>query len=585
MKLWRAIPNLPLLRKELVEQAMRKRTYVVRTAYALTLFLFCGIYLYGEFDRYRASAHLMLGRGRDMFLILVMIQMAGIYLFLPAMMAGVITQEKQRNALVLLMVTDLRPWEIVLQKLGARLVPMFSFLLLSLPLLAIAYAFGGVTADTVWSAILVAFIACLQVGACAIMWSAFCQSTASAYLLTYVMLAALYFGPICAYVTLRGLRAMRWFRGIEESLLGMCPPFVLGDSLQGNQSVGDIALKCIPLVITILIFLIAARHFLVRRAMTPPRNLLRAMFRWLDRLFQRMNAITGGVVLVKERSEISDQRPVAWRELHSRAMGQFRYLVRLLVVLEVPVFIVCAAVIMAGRTYGTSEELSVLVFLLWPIAALLLSVQAVSAFVAERSRQTLDVLLTTPLSGRQIVVEKMAPLRRLSLVLAIPLLTVMCVEAWWESSTGGLGRYRDESTVHFVACFGLTLLIYVPLTVWLSAWIGLRSRSPARAIITAVSTMVVWCVGPITLMILLAETFRWSFAREPSVLLCLLSPALIVPFNEFSQMGRLSRPVWLAIAVNFAWYGAIAAFIRWWCLRNADRLLGRVAEEVGQEQS
>ena len=54
---------------------------------------------------------------------------------------------------MLLLLTELRPWQIVLQKYAGGLVPMLTFLMLGMPLAAIAYAFV-VSAISSFSAIL-----------------------------------------------------------------------------------------------------------------------------------------------------------------------------------------------------------------------------------------------------------------------------------------------------------------------------------------------------------------------------------------------------------------------------------------------
>ena len=137
---------MPLLGKELAEQAARKRTYVLRCAYAALLFIAFCVVFYGEAREVRSGFEL-LGRGRGMFVALVYIQFVGVLAFLPATMSGVITQEKEQRSLELLLLTDLRPSEILLQKYLGHLIPIFTFLLLSLPLLAICYAFGGVSPE------------------------------------------------------------------------------------------------------------------------------------------------------------------------------------------------------------------------------------------------------------------------------------------------------------------------------------------------------------------------------------------------------------------------------------------------------
>ena len=179
--------HLPLLAKELLEQAARPRTYWMRVAYGALLYL---VVVLPQVDFFKGAGNPrgMLGEGRQLFDALVGFQFAGIFLFLPALMSGRITQEKERESLALLLLTDLSSAQIVLQKYFAGLVPMLTFLLLGLPLGAVAYAFGGFPPRDLALAAAMLLLACLQVGALALWcsalsaWGGFHHTSGSAFL-------------------------------------------------------------------------------------------------------------------------------------------------------------------------------------------------------------------------------------------------------------------------------------------------------------------------------------------------------------------------------------------------------------------
>ena len=89
--------GLPLLAKELTEQAARKRTFVIRVVYATMLFLMASLFFYQALSVAANSPLAVLGHGKDMFATVVGLQFAGIYFFMPAMTSGVITQEKSAS--------------------------------------------------------------------------------------------------------------------------------------------------------------------------------------------------------------------------------------------------------------------------------------------------------------------------------------------------------------------------------------------------------------------------------------------------------------------------------------------------------
>ena len=68
-------------------------------------------------------------------------------LIMPAMTAGSISGERERQTLDLMLTTCMTPADIVLGKLEAALGTMFLMVVSSLPILAMVFVYGGVTAS------------------------------------------------------------------------------------------------------------------------------------------------------------------------------------------------------------------------------------------------------------------------------------------------------------------------------------------------------------------------------------------------------------------------------------------------------
>ena len=127
--------GLPLLTKEMLEQAARKRTDVLRAAFAAAMVLVLAI---GVVEVRTAGGGLGIpGRGRELFDALVGVQFFGIYAIIPGIAAGAISVEKERNTLQLLLLTKLGPWTIIFEKLLSRLVPVLMLLLTAVPVMAL----------------------------------------------------------------------------------------------------------------------------------------------------------------------------------------------------------------------------------------------------------------------------------------------------------------------------------------------------------------------------------------------------------------------------------------------------------------
>jgi ABC-type transport system involved in multi-copper enzyme maturation permease subunit len=564
----RARLAMPLLVKELTEMAARRRTYVLRVLYALALYVVFALDLWSRARRtaYYDPLTAYLGYGRDIFDLLTEFQLGAILFFLPALMCGRITQEKERDSLVLLFLTELRPWEIVLQKYIGGLAPMFSFVLLSLPLAGVAYAFGGVESMTLagdWAGLLVL---CLEVGAFALLCSAWCRTTVGALLTTYLLGAAIYFGPkvlLGAVVLSSPAGTVRhWTANLRsERPWELLVPV---QSAVSNELLGTYGL--FPALALTGIFLVLARCFLVRRASVPPRNFLPRVFAWLDATMKRANRLTGGVMLMREGASLPGDAPVVWRENRRRGLGKLPHIVRLLCVIEIPPVLMCMWVV---QDYEPNwPGLVVAAGGIAVVAILILATAAANSLVSERVGQTLDVLLTTPLSAKQIVRQKERALRRLEWVLAVPLLTVLVCQAYLRWGT------PDDRLLHLASAL-LAVAIYLPMITWLSLWIGLRARPRFRAIITVLGILAFWMVIlPFTILSVMGLMSFWD--GRPSLLL-LSSPIAIPAILEAGYYGLPSDVfgTWDWVIVNAAFYTCVALVIRWRLFADAERYLRR----------
>ncbi|MSR56101.1 MAG: hypothetical protein EXS05_00265 [Planctomycetaceae bacterium] len=583
--------GLPLLAKELIEQAARRRTYVMRVLYAVLLFTASYLMFHDILRVGAVSPFASLGRGRDMFKVLMALQFAGIYLFMPALASGVLTQEKERNSLMLLFLTRLGPWTIVFEKLLGRLIPMLCYLLLSLPLLAYAYTLGGISTESLWSGVWMLAISALQVGALAVCCSAWFRTTVGAFVWTYLFGAALFLGPVVVWMLLFNgpialsnsslVRLLIAMGLIESGVQSMSPFFAPVHFFGGQSATGGFSktlLGSVPILFSTCVFLVLARVFVVRRAFVPPRNLVLGFFKLLDGVFAKLNQnrVTRGIVLIGDKSSLPEKHPVAWRETTKRSLGRARYLFRIFIAIEAPLAAVCILI----ATFGADSRLegvSLMLFLLWIVAVLMISVQAACLISGERTHQTLDVLTTTPLTGRDILLQKFRGVQRLMIVLMIPFFSIFLFETLWKapfsgSSNSGYGRFDPPL---YLICSAVSVGIYLPLVAWLSFLIGLAMKSQARAIVAALGAIVGWCVLPlIFIMLPLAILMRYS-GNSPLTYFALLSPASIIAVNEYSEMTTFANAPWLAVVLNFLGYGAMLALIRSACLGNADWFLGR----------
>lgn len=601
--------DLPLLRKDLTELAVRPRTYVVRVLYAVLLLSvswWSMSLLVGKLDV--LSPETILGSGKGMFRELMKFQIYGLLLLTPAMVCGSITIEKERNTLGLLFLTRLGPWGILFEKLLSRLVPIFTFLLLSMPLFAIAYSFGGVDTETMLGSIVLLFALAFQIAALSLLCSTYFRSTASAFIWSYVLQGLLM--CTCGLPFVFGVLGQ-----LVEVPAGGGRPFGGGSGPFGDLW-SNVSLLLIYLTTAgfcgfwTIIFLVLSRVFLFRRAFLQPKQLVLKLFKKMDKVFLDLNErYTRGIVLMNESVELPDDRPIAWRETKKRSLGTVRYLFRVFVVIEIPLLFFC---LLASIDPSMSESsgLSFCLYLAWILAVLILTMQSSGLIAAERSRETLNVLLTTTMTSREIILQKFAGVRRAINVLRVPLITVCVFELVIYGGVGfGTSTVQRFYPKWYLMCSALAILIYPVLVGWLGLLVSMYVKSQSRAVLTTLGILLAWCcLVPFTWGLLTSYS---SLTAEPTyasrfVLLC--SPASIVVMNEELRTNRdiLGVPddeadssipgVWppgrqaglrrwssneiqlrfLALVVcNFIGYGIITYGLRARCLSLAASKLGR----------
>ncbi len=576
MRWLKGMALFPLLRKDLAEMAQRRRTYLVRTAAALLLFGSFLMFFEANVSSSQLYAGSALGSGRDVFDFVLAALFIAIYVLLPATMSGALTYEKERQTMALLLLTDLRPTEILMEKFLGRLFSMFAFLLLALPLLAVAYAYGGVPTDMIESLGL-PLVHHLPAGRCAgpDVLGILHQRRAGVHRHLPPLLPV-YAGPALVMGLMGALRLMPASTRTSPSPSSRC---ISCDDAGVPRRAGALVARSIPILLSAGLFLLMARVFIVRRAFAMPGHTLRRFFRRMDGFWQKANWLTGGIVLVREADTLPDRRPITWREVRTRSLARFSYLFRILCAVEVPVLLV-VAVCLVGSTswYGDADALSATLFVLWPMAALALAVVAGNIFPSERVSQTLDLLLTTPMTGAEIVRQKVRALRRFMAVLAAPLLTVYVAEALVETRPDRLEMWT------YLGLSLLPIIVYFPLITWLSVWIGLKVRSRAGATVLPVLVVTLWCAVPPLIVVTVAELLRWR-GTMPFTLLMLGSPAtmVVLPEQKTALFRAFRDSAVAAVIVNYVVYGGIALVFRTLCLKRADLYLGRVPEGLPPE--
>jgi hypothetical protein len=475
------------------------------------------------------------GAGGTAFKELVPILFFFVQAVMPALICGSIAMEKERNTLGTLFVTRLSPMTIVFEKLCSRLIPMFSFLLLTFPVLAFIYSLGGVDTDLLFGTMWLLFIDSVLFASIGLACSSFFSTTVTAFIWSYVLTGLLIVGSqVFTWATGFGIWSMSFNR--QPHTYFPTPFFGRGGGAPGDEvsllaRVFQLVLTSVPLMFASVFFIMAARFFLFRRAFTSSSSILLRVLKRIDRFFTDLNdRTTGGVVLVPDHNSLPAFDPIAWRERTKKSLGKARYLFRILLLMEGPTLFICVTAASSGQGVG---GLRALLTLMWAIAAIVLLVKSATLISSERTRETLDALLSTPITGREIIQQKVNGISRLMIILSVPILSIHFTLWLMYVDGGGLLKnilaFRNVAAIVPAVLYPIlvvaTTRTVMYFVVWTSAFLGLRATTQTKSVSAAISGM----LGYLALVMFLSA---FSFRSQLLLPVNFLRPELSVICNE-----------------------------------------------------
>ena len=594
--------SFPLLVKDLREWSARPRLYWLRVLWAIAIGTMVLITMNNIGDASR-----MLGQGGLILDAVFWTQLVAIIAVMPAATAGTLAQERENGSLPLLLLTPLGIWRVLLEKWLSRVVVGVQFLLIGLPFMAIAFAYGGFPPEKLAIDAVILVVTCMQVAAIGLAVSALSRDTVTAFIGAYLALPIVVAVTtwICVEFTDNGmpLSDSRLFGTIHLSSLalarnelatpmpsygysntfGYYSPMSSGTGTDTFWSMFSVSLTMIA-VLQIIVPLAIARIFALRTAAASGPSWMRRAFHAMDHWAERGDARLG----LRHRRSLPDDQPLAWRARRGRALTGVRYQVRLLLVGAV--LIVVGGIIVAGQALdpgGLEHRQMYVQTALLALVTLVLLVQGAGLFAGERAAGTIEVLLTTPLTARDILRQKLVGLNRIWAAFAILMLLGAGVQAL-------IVDHLDERWIK--AAVDAVLLPF--LAMWIGIAVGLRVHQRHRAAAIALAILVGWMtVGELILVAagghdaLSPAHNEWWFptlspAVHPLAVLGNLrdhrSPwdygdnwdgpnfheVLTDPIDQFFNGFALTLMQLLVC-------GGAITYLRWTCFRHVDRALRR----------
>ncbi len=476
----------PVFQREIVIAPRRTKMYISRTVYTVALLILTATaWLIVSGTQLISDIGDMARFGNSLFALIAPLQLVLAMFFSAMFAAGNVSQEKDRNTLVLLLLTQMNNLELVLGKLSASLLHLFVNLLASVPVFFMIHCFGGVSTEQILQCLAITASTVLFCGVLGTMVAFWREQTFQAVSMTALILVVWLAVGECLATGVFGdaFSSPSWLNvgtiSARELACAISPwQAILGITHFSAVSLAfPVVAVCASGILTLwTVFRVRAWSRAERRQREDgglkSSEILSASEG--NRVQEIGDSDSPSHENVTQRKTLSRSRergvwdnPILWREICTHAYGRRAFLIRLfyVVIFAVSAWAVHEHLNTLDLTFY-EENAGVLLFsmkIFVPLALLaliLVNAQAVTAITGERDGRAIDLLLVTDLSPKEIVFGKLGGVfwnTREMVVLPLAFLIYLCCR----------NVASGEITIYLCAGFAVLLLF--------SAMLGIHS--------------------------------------------------------------------------------------------------------------
>ena len=546
----------PVFSREAAVAPRRARLYIMRTVYAIALLvLMCTAWMTLLGTQSIRNVGDMARFGTVLFQILAPIQLAMIVFLSAIQAASNIAIEKDRQTLILLLMSRLTNSELVLGKLFASLLSIGVMLITSLPIFMLIVLFGGTSFEQVgWTFAVTAAtaLAAGSLGATVALWREKTFQTLALVAMVIVFWIGLFEGIRLAGFELFGLTA--------DQISGAASPIqaILAASHPTVSNTWQVAV--VPyLVVSILIAVCLCNLAILKvRRWNPSRDVRQGQ--QASEESAQVNLFTGEVVLDGQNADVEKQsdaavarqvveqseglrsghvddraraaskksrrvwdNPVLWREMKTWAYGKKILFIRASYwLLAGFVFFAVYLLVSSGEaTRVTADEGVTIPAVAKPLAPFLLvsivmiNALAVTSVTTERDGRALDLLMVTDISPKEFLFGKLFGVMYVVLdMILLPLL--ICGFLWYN------GAISLENLVYVFIGF-LVLVVFVAM---LGIHCGMSYSASRQSIAVSLGTVFFLFLGVVTAMFMMVSFTGNPEAQLTPFLACIVGGAI-----------------------------------------------------------
>lgn len=224
----------PVLRKEIKTSLRSWKSYGAITAYAGIIAGAVGLFIYASMQNSFYSGF----DPQDMMMLYVVLsfmQLGLILITMPALTAGSISMERERQTLDLLLITKMSSFSIIMGKLLSGIGTVVLMTIATLPIFGVVFYFGGISIFALLSMTIYLFVISCMVSAISIFLSVILKKTIVSIVFMYIIIGFLCFGTMIVYAV---FNAIWWNYTIDEGI----PLLITMSFFIANPGVGFVSM-------------------------------------------------------------------------------------------------------------------------------------------------------------------------------------------------------------------------------------------------------------------------------------------------------------------------------------------------------
>lgn len=552
----------PVFYIEMLTVGRRRRYVFTRVLYGAVLLFLMGICYMTAFDRWQQPMlQQQAAFAFGFFVAFSWVQLIGVLFLTPAMTAGTIAGEHERRTIDYLLTTSLYDTEITLGKFTARMLAIAAQLAAGVPILAVAMTLGGIAPQQLWQSFLVSLSTLLSVGGMCLALSTRARTSREAIVRSYVILVALLVIPPMLWA-LSQMWSWPSARDVSRVLTELNPIYYLGAVLF-DRSLPWVTLPYF--VATHMTFaavcaassVFSLRRFYVRQAGKAPPA-----------------ARTAKAEKPSKRWALVPAYSMLWKELIAgRGAIRLGLLGRIAAIGLYGMALWFLGMVVYeqfnARTHGDREVPHVYgmigVPMISSLCLLLVAGRAAGSVTAEREQDTWITLISTPLTGREIVWAKFC--------------AAIYSVRWWYYIVAAEWLICVLITPGFLWAVPILIcvhLVILTLTAAIGVLCSLNSSTSLRAMGMALAVIVLaLSIAPLFCALLVRSEALVGFSLP-----VLLGGAHFVLWQTTdSSLGRGDSEFAVILTTAALMYGVAALLCYTAAVVNFDAMIGRTVEK------